>query len=198
MATDGTFNNHIAKIVKKVRRKMGWVSRSFFRNTAVFKRMLWRTYIQSIIDYGSQVWAPIDPVQIAKLEGLLKSYSQGVYGLDKLNYWSRLKGMRLSSIQRRMERYRILYIWKVVNGLVPNFGLKWESNERRGLMIQLRNYKSNTPAVAINMIEQSLAVNGGKLFNMIPDSIRGYVGSIDEFKSKLDEYLQCREWDFFP
>merc|ERR1711873_131244 len=32
MATDGTYNNHIAKIFKKVRRKMGWVSRSFFRN----------------------------------------------------------------------------------------------------------------------------------------------------------------------
>ena len=189
MATDGTFNNHIAKIVKKVRRKMGWVSRSFFRNTAVFKRMLWRTYIQSIIDYGSQVWAPIDPVQIAKLEGLLKSYSQGVYGLDKLNYWSRLKEMRLSSIHRRMERYWIIYIWKAINGLVPNFGLKWDINERRGLMIHIRKYKSDTPAVAINMIEQSLAVNGGKLFNMMPDSIRGYVGSIDGFKILLDEYL---------
>ena len=103
MATDGTFNNHIAKTVKKVRRKMGWITRSFFRNTISFKRMLWRTYIQSVIDYGSQVWAPIDPVQIAKLEGLLKTYSQGVYGLDKMNYWSRLKEMRLSSIQRRME-----------------------------------------------------------------------------------------------
>ena len=56
-------------------------------------------------------------------------------------------------------------------------------------MIQLRNYKSNTPAVAINIIEQSLAVNGGILYNMMPDSIRGYVGSIDEFKTKLDEYL---------
>ena len=103
MATDGTFNNHIAKIVKKVRQKMGWISRSFFRNTISFKRMLWRTYIQSVIDYGSQVWAPIDPVQIAKLEGLLKTYSQGVYGLDKMNYWNRLKEMRLSSIQRRMK-----------------------------------------------------------------------------------------------
>ena len=141
--------------------------------------------MQSVIDYGSQVWAPIDPIQIAKIEGLLKTYTQGISGLENLDYWARLKEIRLSSIQRRMERYRILYIWKVINGKVPNFGLKWDTNPRRGLMITIRKCKSNIPAMAVRMAEQSLSVNGGKLFNMLPESIRGFSGSLDGFKTLL-------------
>ena len=67
----------------------------------------------------------------------------------------------------------ILYVWKVVSGKVPNFGFKWDNIERRGLMISIRKYKSDT--LAINMIEQSLAVNGGKLFNMMPETLRGFI-----------------------
>ena len=63
-------------------------------------------------------------------------------------------------------------------------------NQRRGLMVVIRKCKSATPAMAVKMAEQSLLVNGGKLFNMLPETIRGFAGSLDGFKSLLDEYLK--------
>ena len=53
MSDDGLFTKHINKIIKKVKKKMGWINRSFVRNTIDFKRTIWRTYIQSVLDYGS-------------------------------------------------------------------------------------------------------------------------------------------------
>ena len=123
------------------------------------------------------------------MEGLLKSYTQGVFGLDDKNYWERLHEIRLNSIQKRMERYRIMYIWKVVSEKVPNLGLKWDENCRRGEMVTITPHKSNTPVLAKNMIDQSLAVHGGRLFNLLPEKLRSYIGIVEGFKTQLDEFL---------
>ena len=36
-------------------------------------------------------------------------------------YHERLKSLGLYSLQRRRERYCIIYIWKIIEGLAPNF-----------------------------------------------------------------------------
>ena len=33
----------------------------------------------------------------------------------------------MNSQQRRLERYQVLYMWKVIKGLVPNPGITWTS-----------------------------------------------------------------------
>ena len=72
------------------------------------------------MDYGSQVWSPIETTKLAHLETVLKSYLCHIDGLNNMNHWERLKAARLSSIQRRLERYKNFYILKTINGLVPN------------------------------------------------------------------------------
>ena len=52
--------------------------------------------------------------------------------VGNLNYCERIKALEMYSQQRRMERYRVIYSWKILEGLVPNCGLKFTSNERRG------------------------------------------------------------------
>ena len=148
LSSDGSFGAHINKVISKCRQRIGWMNRSFHRNTVEFKRSAWRSHIQSLIDYGSQIWAPIDNNNIVKLEQILKSYSKGILGLESNNYWDRLQILKVNSIQRRMESYRMLYIWKVITGKVPNFGLSWDSNSRRGWMVSIRNYKVTTPTLA--------------------------------------------------
>ena len=50
------YKDHSIKVVKKVKQKSGWIARSLIYNTIYFKRFMCRTYIQGLIDYGSQVW----------------------------------------------------------------------------------------------------------------------------------------------
>ena len=127
---------------------------------------------------------------IAKLEQILKSYSKGILGLESSNYWDRLRILKINSIQRQMEHYRMLYIWKVITGKVPNFGLSWDSNSRRGRMVSIRSYKVSTPTQAKNLIDQSLGVHGGCLFNLLPFEIRNFEGTTDKFETQLDNILK--------
>ena len=57
--------------------------------------------------------------------------------LDKLNYWERLKKLKMYSQQRRLERYRILYAWKILSNLAPNCGLVKVTSERRGRQLRI-------------------------------------------------------------
>ena len=47
----------------------------------------------------------------------------------------RLKSLGLYSLQRRRERYCIIYIWKIIEGLTPNFSNPITSifSERKGM-----------------------------------------------------------------
>ena len=57
----------------------------------------------------------------------------------KLNYCKHLEVFRLSSIERRTERYKISYIWKSVNNLVPSLGMNWKEMAlvRGGKMVEI-------------------------------------------------------------
>ena len=73
-----------------------------------------------------------------KIEKVLRDFSRMVPGIRELGYWERLKTRGMNSEQRRLEKYRIIYIWKIMEGFVPNCGLKWSnSEERRGRICEV-------------------------------------------------------------
>ena len=92
------------------------------------------------------------------------------------------------SLQRRNERYRILYMWKIMNGLAPNCGVSWGPTEvRLGRMCQVPKLAQK----ARKLREQSFQYQGPKLFNCLPVSLRNKVNcSLEEFKADLDQFLQ--------
>ena len=107
------------------------------------------------------------------------------------NYWTRLRAFKLYSLQRRRERYQIIYLWKVLEGLVPNVNNKITSTLHARL-----GRKCVVPRVPNGKLgkirEASLAVHGAKLFNVLPKPLRNMSGvKLDTFKSALDRYLKA-------
>jgi len=96
VSTTGDFRDHIYKVVSKVKQR----SRSFVRNTIPFRRHMWRTYVQGLLDYGSQGWAPVNRSLIAHLETAQRAYTAQTSSLELYNYWERIQAMRLHSVQR--------------------------------------------------------------------------------------------------
>ena len=41
--------------------------------------------------------------------------------MEEFNYWERLQRLGLYSLQMKRERYVILYTWKMITGMAPNF-----------------------------------------------------------------------------
>ena len=112
-------------------------------------------------------------------------------GCKNKNYLERLKFFDLYYNQRRMERYKAIYIWKSLSGLEPSLGLNWslDSSTRSGLNLQVPKLYGKSERCK-TLQKRSLKVEGVKIFNSLPQDIKTFSGSLDQFKSKLDDYLE--------
>ena len=123
LSEEATFDKHIEHVVKKVRQKAGWVLRTFYCRKPDFMKTLYKSLIVPHVDYCSQLWMPIKATRIYTIEKLQKDFLCRVPALKEYSYWEQLKKMKMLSLQRRLERYRIIYIWKILEGQAPNCGI---------------------------------------------------------------------------
>ena len=121
MSGDFTFNYHISSLSKKCANLSGWILRSFYTRDCITMLTLFKSIVLSRIDYGSQLWSPFLIKHITQLVKIQQSFTIHITGMNDMSYHERLKSLGLYSLQRRRERYCIIYIWKIVEGLVPNF-----------------------------------------------------------------------------
>ena len=188
MSDNASFKNHIYKVCSAVKQKSSWILRTFNNRETSFMKFMWKTLVQGHVDYCSQLYMPTQASEMLLLENLQKSYTKRIPEVRSMNYWQRLVHLRMYSQQRRLERYRIMYTWKILEQLVPNCGLETATSDRRGRQVLIPKLKGS-PAIR-SLREQSFQVNGPKLFNCLPPSIRNLSGiTIDEFKIKLDQFL---------
>ena len=166
-------------------------------------RTLWTSLIRPTADYCSPLWSPppTNYGNIDRLEGILRSFTKHVEGIQNLDYKDRLTYMKLSSIQRRHERYKIIYIYKIKEGLVPNltndpsnpnksFSLIFTYNARSGYRCSLPN-----PVLYHNRAElprrSSFSLTASNLWNCLPRCINSISNvPVDTFKIHLDKFLK--------
>ena len=92
--------------------------------------------------------------------------------------------------KRRRERYQIIFLWKVAQGLVQGYPATFAQNERRGRLMQLAPLNNASPSAVKRAREASLQVKGAKLFNCIPRGLRDtFTGTAEQFKAGLDKWL---------
>ena len=151
---------------------------------------IWKSLVQSKLDYTSQLWSPSDQANIGKLESVARHFTAKVQGLDGLDYWERLAALHMYSQERRRERYRIIFLWKVAQGLVQGYQATFTSSPRRGRVMQVSPLMHSAPSSVKKAKESSLQVRGAQLFNVIPRALRDMTsGNPDQFKWQLDEWL---------
>ena len=99
------------------------------------------------------------------------------------------------SQERRRERYRVIYLWKVLENIVPpirhgvNGGIQ-KLHERNGRTVELPTVNHKIPAAIQRIRDGSLTVHGAKLFNCLPKTIRNTSNcSLLQFKNQLDRFI---------
>ena len=129
---DLSFKPQRQKALSKCWKKIGWITRTFATRSISFLKTVWTSLVQPHLDYGSIMAAPVSQkCDKFAAERPLKALTKMAWGTKGLNYWERLQKFRLYSNERRMERYKCLYIWKSLNGFVPSLGLKWAGSDSR-------------------------------------------------------------------
>ena len=117
-----------------------------------FFKFIFKTQLRPILDYGTPIWALIRIGQIDSLETVLNSFLRKIPALRGMHMWDRLKVMNITSVQRRMERFIIIYAHKILSGIVPNPGLnsKWTY---KGRLIDILPFPKKCPPFAKKLRE---------------------------------------------
>ena len=154
---------------------------------------LLKSLVQPKMDYCSQLWSPSDQSSINKLESVQHSLISRIKDpkLSGLNYWEKLQELRLYSQERRRERYQVIFLWKISQGMVSGYDVDFTSEGgRRGRSIVPKSVLRSAPAMVRKAREQSLGVRGAIIFNLLPEEIRSInTEHVDYFKNHLDIFL---------
>ena len=198
MSNDGTFRKHIQSTILEANKQCTWILRTFNTREVLPMLSLWKSLVLCKLDYCSQLWCPTNTGDIQALEMVQRSFLRKLSGMSTMSYWDQLSHLKQYSLERRRERYRIIYIWRILEGHVPNLissdsnsekvTAKWHKRRGRECIVPRVNRKASQRIQTL--IYASLPVRGQQLFNILPARIRNTTGcSVDCFKRKLDGYL---------
>ena len=86
------------------------------------------------LEYASQLWPPYLLKHVYLIEKVQRAFTKHISGMYFLSYSKHLEVLKLYSLQSRKDRYGIIYVWKIINGLVPNLSdpITCTFSDRRG------------------------------------------------------------------
>ena len=202
---DAKFSHHIYTTVAGAQRISGYILRTFRTRKTYLMGTLLRSLLVTALEYGCVVWSPTDPHLIKLLESVQRRFTSRFVEFNQyneelgmmiceVNYWKRLNKLRIFSLERRRERYMILYIYKIMIGLCPNPGFdRIPMNRRTTIMPKCSGRTDNWVKTAR---QSSFFVRGPQLFNTLPEHLRNVMLPevpsklcVEKYKEKLDEYL---------
>ena len=100
-------------------------------------------------------------------------------------------------LERRRERYLIIYMWRIMEGQVPNIrepnrgGINEKWHIRRGRVCIVPTVNSQSSGSLRSLYYTSLATLGPRLFNFVPATICNMTDcSVDTLKRCFDKYLR--------
>ena len=148
------------------------------------------------MEYCCSIWSPTMQGEINELERIQKAFTSKIQGMENLDYHQRLKKLNLYSLERRRERYLIIYAWQMLEGIKVNYlGLKASKYGRsrtmgsRPIRWSYRGKKIKHSNRSI--IHCSTGKKMERLFNCLPPKLRNMKEkTTDTFKYHLDKWLQ--------
>lgn len=188
------FSDHISNTVTKAKKMTYWILRTFKNREKETMMTLFKQMVLGIVEYCCPLWSPTDITSIENLEKIQQTFTRQISGMnsaDRPDYWKRLKILKIYSLERRRERYMILYVFKALGNKIPNPGFIVKENERTGPTLQVP-IKKKQSAISDSVFDRNLLSRGSKLFNVLPKKIRDYIGSDDltAIKTILDNFLE--------
>ena len=168
LSNDATFSEHIMERCEMAKSKISWILRTFRSRHQIPMLTLWKSLILCHLEYCSQLWSPSTVGSTQSLELLQKAFINRIDGMRDLSYWEQLKELKLYSLERRRERYQVIYTWRILEKQVPNLDCTpvcTTESERRGRSCILPSISSTAPERIKSIRFASLPHKGPRLFN---------------------------------
>ena len=133
MSSDYTFDLHISNLYRGWSNLAGWILRTFTMRDPHLMLTL-KSLVLSRLDYASQLWSPYLLKHIYLIEKVQRAFTKHISGIRDFSYCKCLETLKLYSLQRRRDRYSIIYVWNFFEALVPNLSdpITCSLSDRRG------------------------------------------------------------------
>ena len=190
---EATFDFHIESVVLKGRKMASWVLRVFKSRDPQVMKILLKQMVISNMEYCCPLWSPTERAKIEKIESVQRFFTRHISGMNGPNrpcYSDRLKKLKIYSLERRRERYMILFLFKVLCNLVPNPGFSWDYNNRTGYRMYISKNNWRAPSRVRKLVKNSPCSKAAVIYNKLPVYLRlKSDDNVDTFKRKLDQLL---------
>ena len=117
-----TWNNHLEETINKANKRLGILRNlkySLKRNTL---KVLYTTYIRSVLEYADTVWDNIPQNLSNRIEQINKNAIRCITGLTISTTSKNLyKESGLLPLNKRRKFHRLVQMFKIINGLSPNY-----------------------------------------------------------------------------
>ena len=134
-------------MVGKAERVSSWILRTFHTRDKLPMVTLMKSLLIPTLEYGCVLWNPNQSKLRVMIENVLSKFTSRVEMFNEIDeetglmrcttdYWQRLKELKTYSLERRRERYLILFMYKIITKIYPNPGFDLSNlylNDRLGV-----------------------------------------------------------------
>ena len=166
-----------------------WVFIIFQTRNSDTMILLYKSLVRCHLEYCPPLWNPTKISDIQELESVQRAFSARIDTVQHLHYWKRLKKLGLMSLQRQRERFIVLHMWKICNGIAPNeLNNRFEYHPRMGRTAKVPPLRKDCALANQTLDENSFGVKGPRMWNCIPADTKA-IQSMDTFKSKITQLM---------
>ena len=182
------FEEHINIQTKKAKRLSGMILRTFDSRTSNILIPIFKSLIRPVLEYGNVVWSPYLRKNINKIEHIQRNYTKNISGMGSIDYESRLKFLKIPSLEYRRVRGDMIEVYKILNNIydpttTQNLLTIDKDKITRGHDFKLKKYPFKT-----EKFKHFFTNRVTNLWNSLPDKVVN-ASSINTFKNKLDSHL---------
>ena len=113
------FSTHISGICSTANRRLGALKKSFISRDPQLMTLLYKAHVRPVLEFGCIQWSPYKKYAIDDLEKVQKRFCRLFPSLHELRYKDKLQQLGLLSLRARRLRYQLIFLFKIVNGLIP-------------------------------------------------------------------------------
>ena len=185
------FDEHITATVAKANRILGMLKKSFVSRDPVTIVTLYKSHVRPILEFNSIIWCPYRKYLLSRVEAVQKRFCNFFSFINHLDYRNKLSKLGLLSLEARRLRYKLFFLYKVINGRVKlpqqdflNFSNLY-SGEGRRLLVPLSRSDYRRYFFTVDVVSH---------WNSLTVDERS-VASVALFKSSVCSYFRrCNVW----
>ena len=154
---------------------------------------MFNSYLKSKLEYCCIIWSLNKQQFINKIEDIQRIFTRKIDGMEGLDYHERLRKLNMFSLERRRDRYRIIYGWQQIEGIKENI-MKLRINNNKSNRL-INNGSGTKKGIKLfskmkSKLYDSSLRETERAFNSLPRKLRNLTGvTTDTFKKHLDKWL---------